>query len=385
MSAARRAEMGTIETASLDAGIASRLKRDANGLFTAVAQERGTGQVLMVAWMDDDALARTLETRKATYFSRSRQRALGQGRDVRSHPVRALGAARLRRRHRAAGGRPGRRGLPHRRRTPASTPTSCWVLRSRHFRRGFRRPTHAGNPLGMTLPVAVGSGGNELLGDLEVPPNAGRPVVFAHGTGSSRFSPRNRLVAQEAEGQRLRDIYCSICSPQTEEQIDLRTREFRFDVGLLADSGVVRARPDARARAVRGLPVGLFGASTGAAAALIATAGDDIGVRRRISRWQAGPRGRRASRRRGADADDRRRPRSPNPRGQPSCQPGTGRAAPHPRSFPAPPTYSKNPARSNGWPRWLATGSGAARRERPEASTAAPAISRAPCRRACPC
>ena len=58
---------------TLDAGIASRLKRDANGLFTAVAQERGTGQVLMVAWMDDVALARTLETRKATYCSRSRQ------------------------------------------------------------------------------------------------------------------------------------------------------------------------------------------------------------------------------------------------------------------------------------------------------------------------
>ena len=52
--------------------IASRLKRDANGLFTAVVQERGTGQVLMVAWMDDIALARTLETRKATYYSRSR-------------------------------------------------------------------------------------------------------------------------------------------------------------------------------------------------------------------------------------------------------------------------------------------------------------------------
>src|SRR5258705_13891658 len=53
--------------------MASRLIRDANGLFTAVAQERGTGQVLMVAWMDDIALARTLETRKATYYSRSRQ------------------------------------------------------------------------------------------------------------------------------------------------------------------------------------------------------------------------------------------------------------------------------------------------------------------------
>jgi phosphoribosyl-AMP cyclohydrolase len=57
----------------LDEGIASRLKRDANGLFAVVAQERGTGKVLMVAWMDDEALARTLETRRATYYSRSRQ------------------------------------------------------------------------------------------------------------------------------------------------------------------------------------------------------------------------------------------------------------------------------------------------------------------------
>ena len=57
---------------SLDVNIAARLKRDANGLFTAVAQEHGTGAVLMVAWMDDDALARTLKTREATYYSRSR-------------------------------------------------------------------------------------------------------------------------------------------------------------------------------------------------------------------------------------------------------------------------------------------------------------------------
>src|ERR1700724_4187944 len=58
---------------TLDASIASRLKRDTNGLITAVAQECGSGKVLMVAWMDDVALARTLETREATYYSRSRQ------------------------------------------------------------------------------------------------------------------------------------------------------------------------------------------------------------------------------------------------------------------------------------------------------------------------
>ena len=57
---------------ALDPAIAQRLKRDGSGLFSAVVQERSTGQVLMVAWMDDAALARTLETREATYFSRSR-------------------------------------------------------------------------------------------------------------------------------------------------------------------------------------------------------------------------------------------------------------------------------------------------------------------------
>lgn len=57
---------------SLDPQIAARLKRNADGLFAAVAQERGSGIVLMVAWMDDEALARTLQTRQATYYSRSR-------------------------------------------------------------------------------------------------------------------------------------------------------------------------------------------------------------------------------------------------------------------------------------------------------------------------
>ena len=55
---------------SLDPEIAAKLKRDASGLFAAIAQERGTGAVLMLAWMDDEALA--LETREATYYSRSR-------------------------------------------------------------------------------------------------------------------------------------------------------------------------------------------------------------------------------------------------------------------------------------------------------------------------
>jgi len=57
---------------TLDPAIAARLKRDAEGLVSAVVQQRGTGEVLMVAWMDDEALHRTLATGRATYWSRSR-------------------------------------------------------------------------------------------------------------------------------------------------------------------------------------------------------------------------------------------------------------------------------------------------------------------------
>lgn len=57
---------------SLDPSIAERLKRDADGLFPAVAQQYDTGEVLMLAWMDDEALHRTLTTGRATYYSRSR-------------------------------------------------------------------------------------------------------------------------------------------------------------------------------------------------------------------------------------------------------------------------------------------------------------------------
>ena len=126
----------------------------------------------------------------------------------------------------------------------------------------------------MSLPVAVGSGGAELLGDLEVPPDATGLIVFAHGTGSSRFSPRNRLVAQVLRDNGFATLLLDLLT-EGEEQRDLRTREFRFDVGLLADR-VLSALDLMRDHdAVHGLPVGLFGASTGAAAALIAAAGDE--------------------------------------------------------------------------------------------------------------
>jgi putative phosphoribosyl transferase len=134
----------------------------------------------------------------------------------------------------------------------------------------------------MSLTVAVGSSGTELLGDLEVPPNPVGLVVFAHGTGSSRFSPRNRLVAQVLRDAGFATLLLDLLT-ESEEQADLRTREFRFDIGLLADrvlSALDRMREH---EAVRGLPVGLFGASTGAAAALVAAAGDES-VRAVVSR-----------------------------------------------------------------------------------------------------
>jgi len=62
-----------VSSTNLDPAIAERLSRDANGLVAAVVQEQGTGEVLMLAWMDDEALHRTLTTGRATYWSRSRQ------------------------------------------------------------------------------------------------------------------------------------------------------------------------------------------------------------------------------------------------------------------------------------------------------------------------
>jgi phosphoribosyl-AMP cyclohydrolase len=64
---------GAVRPSALDAAIAARLKRDDHGLFPAVAQQYDTGEVLMVGWMDDEALHRTLTTGRCTFWSRSRQ------------------------------------------------------------------------------------------------------------------------------------------------------------------------------------------------------------------------------------------------------------------------------------------------------------------------
>lgn len=110
-----------------------------------------------------------------------------------------------------------------------------------------------------------------LHGDLAVPHRALGLVVFAHGSGSGRHSPRNREVAEHLHGAGLATLLLDLLTAE-EEAIDLRTRHLRFDVGLLADRLVLARAWLAADPATEDLGVGYFGASTGAAAALVAAA-----------------------------------------------------------------------------------------------------------------
>ena len=100
-------------TTALDPAIAAMLKRDEHGLVAAIVQQHDTGEVLMVGWMDEEALRRTLAEGRVTFWSRSRQAYWRKG-DTSGHVqwVRG-GPARLRRGCAARPGRPGRGGLPH--------------------------------------------------------------------------------------------------------------------------------------------------------------------------------------------------------------------------------------------------------------------------------
>lgn len=119
--------------------------------------------------------------------------------------------------------------------------------------------------------VVVPAGGVALEGTLAVPAGAGGVVLFAHGSGSSRHSPRNRFVAAELRRARLATLLIDLLSGE-EEALDARTAELRFDIGLLAGR-LVAATDWLAAQASTGrLPVGYFGASTGAAGALVAAA-----------------------------------------------------------------------------------------------------------------
>jgi len=110
-----------------------------------------------------------------------------------------------------------------------------------------------------------------LSGDLTIPAKAAGIVLFAHGSGSSRHSRRNRYVASVLQEGRLATLLLDLLT-ETEEELDLQTRHLRFDIGLLA--GRLREATDwlRHESATRRLPVGYFGASTGGGAALVAAA-----------------------------------------------------------------------------------------------------------------
>ncbi|MEX0887527.1 MAG: dienelactone hydrolase family protein [Phycisphaeraceae bacterium] len=106
-----------------------------------------------------------------------------------------------------------------------------------------------------------------LPGSLVVPPNAAGLVAFAHGSGSSRFSVRNRYVAEVLQQANLATLLFDLLTAD-EHAVDARTGHLRFDIELLTDRLGGAVAWAGRQRAVASLPLGLFGASTGAAAAL---------------------------------------------------------------------------------------------------------------------
>jgi dienelactone hydrolase len=122
-----------------------------------------------------------------------------------------------------------------------------------------------------------------IEGDLTIPVKAAGLVVFAHGSGSSRFSRRNRSVAQVLQGGGYATLLLDLLTRQ-EEVIDERTREYRFDVERLGHRVVAAIDWTASQPKVARVPVACFGASTGAAAALIAAAERPETVRAVISR-----------------------------------------------------------------------------------------------------
>jgi putative phosphoribosyl transferase len=119
--------------------------------------------------------------------------------------------------------------------------------------------------------VRVNAAGAELEGDLSVPRGAAALILFAHGSGSSRWSPRNRKVAQILREGGLATLLIDLLTAE-EEQVDLATAELRFNIGLLAERLAGAADWLRANRETSGLRIGFFGASTGAGAALVAAA-----------------------------------------------------------------------------------------------------------------
>jgi putative phosphoribosyl transferase len=131
--------------------------------------------------------------------------------------------------------------------------------------------------------VRIAAGRVLFEGNLSLPESAYGIVLFAHGSGSSRFSQRNRHVAELLNREKLATLLVDLLSPE-EEAVDLRTAQLRFNIGLLAERLVgitdwLVGQPDTRP-----LRIGYFGASTGAAAALMAAAERPQIVRAVVSR-----------------------------------------------------------------------------------------------------
>jgi putative phosphoribosyl transferase len=117
-----------------------------------------------------------------------------------------------------------------------------------------------------------GADGADMLdADLHLPEAARGLVIFAHGSGSSRFSSRNRQVAESLNKGHFATLLLDLLT-QAEERVDVRTAEYRFDIPLLARRMVAATDWAGGHDLVRQLPIGYFGASTGAAAALMAAA-----------------------------------------------------------------------------------------------------------------
>jgi pimeloyl-ACP methyl ester carboxylesterase len=119
--------------------------------------------------------------------------------------------------------------------------------------------------------VRIADGPDLLDADLHLPENARGLVIFAHGSGSSRFSSRNRQVADYLNTGHYATLLLDLLT-QAEERIDVRTAEFRFDIPRLGRRVIAATEWAMSHPVVSELPIGYFGASTGAAAALIAAA-----------------------------------------------------------------------------------------------------------------
>ena len=119
--------------------------------------------------------------------------------------------------------------------------------------------------------VHVAAGAVTLEGNMVVPPDAGGVVLFAHGSGSSRHSPRNRYVAGVLQEAGLATLLVDLLTQQ-EEQVDMRTAHLRFDIGMLAERLVWATDWLSQQHETANLRVGYFGASTGGGAALVAAA-----------------------------------------------------------------------------------------------------------------